>query len=248
MKPLLLSLILSAGAAAQAVTPLAFEVASVKPSKPGTRGTQLSTDPGRLTVRNMALIGLVRFAYHVNDFQVAGAPAWFRTERYDIIAKAEDAASDEKIKLMLQTLLAERFKLALHRETREGTTYALVVAKGGPKMKAATEDEHAGLEQSSGGSLTARRVTMSAWANDLQRLTGRPVADETGLTGMYDFSLTWSPDAFQPMNEKQAAAPVDATGPTIYTALQEQLGLKLESRKGAIETLVIDHAEKATGN
>jgi uncharacterized protein (TIGR03435 family) len=250
MKRLALFLSVAAAVLSVAQTPAlpTFDVASIRPTKPGTQNANLSTAPGRLTVHNMAVMGLIRFAYNVDGFQISGAPGWFRTERYDILAKADSPVGDDKIKLMLQALLAERFKLALHRETKEGTTYALVVSKSGSKIKEAKSDDGSNLQQDSGGSLSAKAVTMSMWAHDLERLTGRLVADETGLKGFYDFTFTWSPMQNQPMNEKEASTPVDATGPTIFTALQEQLGLKLESRKGQIESLVIDHAEKATEN
>jgi uncharacterized protein (TIGR03435 family) len=140
---------------------------------------------------------------------------------------------------MLRTLLAERFKMTLHRETKEGTTYALVLAKGGSKMKEDGDAANASFQQINGGSVRAHAVPMSMWARNLTRLTRRPVVDETGLNGRYDFTMTWTPDASQPMSEKDAATPVDATGATLFTALQEPT---------RIEAGIAQRADRDAGN
>lgn len=242
---------LSRAQAPQIVATPVFEVASIKPVPPGTRGVQVNSQPGKLNMHNVNLRICLRWAYGIQDYQIAGGPDWLTTDRYDIVAKAEQHVEDDQLRLMLQTLLAERFQLAFHREKREGTTYALVVAKGGPKLHTAKSSDE--TEMGGGrGHISARNVPMHRLANDLSRVTGRPVSDQTGLPGNFDFTLDWTPDEGQLLG-KDGGLPSDApipesSGPSIFTALQEQLGLKLEARKGPIETLVIDHVEKASMN
>jgi uncharacterized protein (TIGR03435 family) len=149
---------------------------------------------------------------------------------------------------MMQSLLADRFKLTVHQETKEMPIYALVVAKNSPKLQPskAEETEFGG----SRGQFLCQKVPMSMLAGQLRRLLGRPVHDETGLTGEYDFKLEWTPDE-PPANAGTAearTAPPDRTGPSIFTALQEQLGLRLESRKGVVVVLVVDRVERPSEN
>jgi uncharacterized protein (TIGR03435 family) len=221
---------------AQDGAPLAFDVASVKPNQSADSGTHLGHVGGTLTVTNATLKYCILRAYEVADAQVVG-PAWLDTERYDIIAKAAADATHDQHRLRLQTLLAERFKLALHRETREGSVYALVAGKGGPKIK---KDANAGAGEgdmaSSRGHLTATGATMNhlaAFLSGPRAALGRVVINQTGLDGGYSFELDWSTEG------------TGSDRPSLPTAIQEQLGLKLEARKAPVEMLVIDHVEKA---
>ncbi len=239
-----------------------FVVASVKPTPAARSGYQHDTwhrnlPGGRLSIENASLRMLIMWAYRGGslDFvgQISGGDWLTSDDRYDIEAKADD--NDPRFKAaaaggpgaqqvlqdsMLQTLLADRFKLAVHRETKETSGYALVVAKGGPKLTKPTED------RSGDGSLTVhgRRVQgqkapLSMLAGQLAKTLGRPVVDETGLEGGFDFTLEWTPED----------TPTDlAQEPSIFTAIQEQLGLRLAARKEQTEVIVIDHVEKPDAN
>ena len=216
MKTFLLLLVASV---AWAQTP-AFEVASVKPNVSVTENSGENTAAGRFTATNDTLKQLLQLAFDVKGFQITGGPGWLDAARYDIVA----------------TTLADRFALKFHRETRELTVYSLAVAKNGPKL---TTHQGAGYSSSSSaaGSMSATKATMAMLASRLERQLGRTVADRTGLTGEYDYKLTWAPD--------QAA---DSAGPSIFTALEEQLGLRLDSAKGPVEIIVIESAEKPSAN
>jgi uncharacterized protein (TIGR03435 family) len=173
--------------------------------------------------------------WRVRDFQIIGGPAWVNSEGFDIEAKGDHSASDAQLGQMVQSLLADRFKLALHRETRQLPVYALVVAKNGPKIRESTA-ARPGMAGGP-GQLDAQKISLQVFTQTLGRQLDHPVLDQTGLTGRYDFKLNWSPDES------------DATGgPSIFTAVQEQLGLKLETQTGPVEVLVIDHAEKPSDN
>jgi uncharacterized protein (TIGR03435 family) len=219
----------------------AFEVASIKSNRSQSGSSGENTSRGRLTVTNDSLKELIQLAFDVKDFQIEG-PAWLGTEKYDIVATTgnDRDLNDAELRPLLQSLLAGRFAFRFHRETRQSTVYALKVAKSGPKMKA-----HAGeggsSSNTSGGvgqrSMTVTNVSMPMLAKRLERQVGRTVVDETGLSGGYDFKLEWSPE--------QTA---ESSLPSIFTALQEQLGLRLDSAKGPVEIIVIDGVEKASEN
>jgi uncharacterized protein (TIGR03435 family) len=226
-----------------------FEVASVKPSQSDER-PRLGVSPGgRLNVTNATLKYLIQFAYTVQDYQISGGPPWMRSARYDIAAKFDPLSSrspDPRINrahdaLMMQTLLADRFQLKLRLETKVLPRYTLVRARNRPKLRDNGKPAQLTDVRISGGTgrIAAQKATMPLFAEVLSQALGRLVLNETELNGNYDFSLEWSPDA-QP--------DFDATGPSIFTALQEQLGLKLESNKGPVEMLVIDHAERPDAN
>jgi uncharacterized protein (TIGR03435 family) len=223
-------------ALAQTAEPPAFEVAAVKPNHSGRTDQHSDSDNGRITCVNMTLKRYISKAYAVREDQISG-PDWLGTERFDLVAKAPGKVHEDALNQMLRTLLAERFKLTLHRENKEGRVYALTVAKGGFKLKpvASTGDS---TTSTSRGSMTVQQATMERVANGLSRHVGFPVVDLTGLDGVFDFKLTWDPAADESTDDARDS------GPSIYTALQQQLGLKLESRKMPVEILVIDHAEK----
>ncbi|HEV1284485.1 MAG TPA: TIGR03435 family protein [Bryobacteraceae bacterium] len=210
-----------------------FEVASLKPNDSGPGHSDVDVDGNLLRMKNVTLKACIVWAFRTTDAQVSG-PSWLESERFDIVAKAESGSPQPA---MLQAVLADRFKLAVHRETREQTLCELVVAKNGPKLKKVDPGEDDTTSRR--GHLTATRVSMPALARFLAgpniRL-GRPVVDKTGLDGVFDFTLDWTLDSDA---EKSPDHP-----PSIFVALQEQLGLKLEARKGPVEVLIVDHVEK----
>jgi uncharacterized protein (TIGR03435 family) len=209
--------------------PAAFEVASVRLNKSGTGSSRFNSGKGSVHSTNVSLRDLIRFAYGVKDYQLTG-PDWLATQRFDIVAKAEAPVPDDQLMAMLQTLLAERFKLAIHRETKERTVYELVVGKNGPRL----HEVEAGGQHSSGGRgfLSAQRMSMSQLADSLSRTVSLPVLNMTGIEGVFDIELKWAPEED------------NANGPSIFTAVQEQLGLKLEQRKGPMEFIIVDRAER----
>jgi uncharacterized protein (TIGR03435 family) len=224
--------------------PLAFEVASIRPHKGDVLmvGTQHSGPKIRYVA--LSLASLIGDAYHRERYQISGAQGWMDSDRYDILANApgETAPSREDERLMLQSLLADRFQLKLHTETRDSSVYALVAAKNGPKLKVSTAGEYSQSVSGRRSALeTFAKATMQQLANHLSSYVGRPVLDKTGLPAAYDFTLNWTPDSGGQPNP-------DLNGVDLFTALQEQLGLKLESQKAPIEMLVIDRAEKPSEN
>jgi uncharacterized protein (TIGR03435 family) len=239
-----------------------FEAASIKPAAPmgmGMMRVGISMLPGgRVSMSGVTLRLLIEQAYGVKDYQIVGGPSWLGSERYDITAKPEESATQDQVKIMIQALLKDRFKLQFHRETKELPTYALVVAKGGPKMH--VSEVVAGSDGQKGqrvnmmgrGNITAEGASMSVLANLLGQRLGKPVFDKTELTANYDLKLDWSPEEGPqgmmkgPAGDGPSAS--DNTGASIFTALQEQLGLKLESTKGPVEIMVIERAEKASEN
>jgi uncharacterized protein (TIGR03435 family) len=233
----------------QAQSP-AFEVASVKLNPTGLG--RIRRDPGRLDITGMTLRGLVRWAYDVQDIQISGGPAWFASDCWDIAATAGREVTDDERKKMLQSLLTERFRMTIRRESKELPVYALVVAKNGSKLKLNTEGKPERIMLNVSGTgfhhMVGESVPLVSLAKVLFRETGRIVIDRTGIEGKFDYSLEWVPDAAN-MPLINGAKPEGSTeGPSIFTAVQEQLGLKLESAKGPVEILVIDRAEKAVEN
>jgi uncharacterized protein (TIGR03435 family) len=226
-----------------------------------------------MRVAGMPLKMLIGFAYNVRDFQILGGPSWINTDRFDINAKADshdeiDSATDpakltdeqrmtalERERERLRNLLEDRFQLKTRRETKEQQVYALVLAKGGPKIQESKEGMGA-MTRMGRGMLTAQGVTPAMLASTLSQPLGRPVIDKTGLTGKYDIELKWTPDPGQgpagltgPLPPGvQLPPPPDPNGPSIFTALTEQLGLRLESEKAPAEVLVIDRVEKPSEN
>jgi uncharacterized protein (TIGR03435 family) len=221
-----------------------FEVASVKPGRPGdARGSTFQFTPGGgLKVTNGSLKGIIEMAYDVRDFQISGGPGWLSSRPWDISARSASDEDTFETRRRLQALLAQRFQLRVHRETRELTAFALTVAKSGSKLvEGESANTPAGI-RSGCGQMTGARASMVNLALYLSRQLERPVLDHTGLSGRYDFHLEWTPDS------GPCAAPADGDGPSIFTALQEKLGLKLESTKSPVEVIVIDYAERADDN
>jgi uncharacterized protein (TIGR03435 family) len=227
----------------EAQTPT-FEVASIKPNRSGGGVSAIRGSKGRLIMENVHLRKVTLWAYDIPDdreYALAG-PHWLSTERFDFQATFPVETSPEQVRQMTQKLLAERFQLTLHRESRERSIYALVVGKNGPKIH---QVEDGPARASSGpGRFAAIKITMPKFADMLARFTGQTVVDATGLKGAFDFTLEWSPDDTRKMPQPDDSAAEGASGPSLFSALQEQLGLKLESRKGEVEILVVDHMEK----
>jgi uncharacterized protein (TIGR03435 family) len=219
---------------------LEFEVASIKPHPPSDGPVRVSTsgEHGQIRYINVTLRMCIRKAYGMRIYPLAGPADPLANDRYDIIAKASGDATEEQTVRMLQTLLEDRFKLAVHRETKQLPVYALVVGKKGPKFHDVKDDGSAAyIGGGEGHQIMAHHITMKLLAGALQRSIGDPVLDETGLTGLYDLNLDFTSD------ENMAAE-----GPRIFDAVQDQLGLKLEARKGPVEVIVIDRFEKPSGN
>ena len=224
--PLIIAFVAAPFIYAQA--PPAFDVASVKLVDPKD-GTVSKTSYGEFMG---SLRYLVRAAYGLDDYRVAGGPKWMDDDKFSVVYKPVSPQAN----LMLRSLLADRFRLASHTETKELPIYALTVAKGGPKMEKA--DKPGGT--SAGGGMIGGTMDMSRLATYLSSVLGRGVIERTGLTGTYRVSLRWTPDDHPPS--------ADSNTPSLVTAIQEQLGLKLESTKGPVDILVIDHAEKPSPN
>jgi uncharacterized protein (TIGR03435 family) len=245
----------------QSKAPLAFEVASIKPNATGDNRVMMQAAPGgRMNMTGVTMKLLMRNAFRVQDFQIIGGPAWMEADRWDIQTKAEENASPAQVNEMLQTLLADRFQLKFHKETRELSVYELVIAKGGAKLQETKPDGApmagprgevlgrgamvVGRSQLAGSGMTITQLS-SMLANTL----GRTVIDKTGLTGNYDVRLSWTPEPGQGGLVGGGGAPPppvdpDAAAPSIFTAIQEQLGLKIDSGKGPVEVYVIERAEK----
>ena len=229
----------------------AFAVASIKPSDPESRGkkVEIPVNNPRFSVSGMTLKDLIQFAYGKHDDLILGAPGWASVDRYDILAMPEGPRIPTEVerKEMLKTLLADRFRLEFHNEPKQMTVYVLTAAKGGVKMKA-HEPQDDGAKMSlffRGPSLPARDVSMDKLAGSLQGVVlDRPVLNETNLKGDWDFDLRWTPAENEFNGEGARMRAANPDGPSISTALDEQLGLKLETRKASMDAIVIDHVEK----
>jgi uncharacterized protein (TIGR03435 family) len=219
-----------------------FEAASIKPH-PGV--IIISSDPAvtgnRVTATASQLADIIYTAFNVRRDQVVGLPGWAASEHYDLEAAAGHAITVEQMRAMLRTLLAERFHLQVHRETREIPIYSLVLTKNGPKLKESAADETAHFSVRGNGASMLMVVAKGTMAQLASRLSGngagRPVIDKTGLTGIYSFRMEW-------VNDTAAVADL----PSLPVALQEQLGLKLEPAKGPAEFIVVDHVERPSAN
>lgn len=236
-----------------------FEVASVKPSKPGE--TQVTVNwQGGVTMINVPLRVIVQFAYGINTpSRIAGHPDWTNVERFDIQAKAADGATGvEQLRPMLQTLLVDRFKMVARFEKRESQTYALVKAKAdgplGPNVKPSTaicadrggvpnpDAVPCGARPGGAGRISLVGIPMAQLAPLISVVVQRPVVDRTGLPGLYDIELTFTP------NQPPGSDLTNPDAPSVFTALQEQLGLKLDAERELVEVLVIDRIERPTEN
>jgi uncharacterized protein (TIGR03435 family) len=223
--------------------PTTFEVASVKVNQVGGDSRRASTSPGgKFTATNVTLKLLISRAYGVAEAQIEGGPGWIDSERYDVAAKADTPLemSREEVRPCLQALLVERFRLTVHRQPKQGAVYSLVIAKNGPRLKEHSGPGNAGISVSSDSNIAAImgvKIPMTRLAEYLSSQAGRPVIDKTELKGEYDFRVEFAID------EKPGSP-----RPSIFAALQEQLGLKLNATKGTVEMIVVDRAERASAN
>jgi uncharacterized protein (TIGR03435 family) len=255
-----------------------YEVASIKPDKSGSGHISMTGADDGFSATNFPLQRLVLMGFGVQEDRLLGLPNWVASENFDIEVKMESFVADAFNKLsthdrplvrqqMIQALLVDRFKLAFHRETRDLPVYSLVIAKNGSKLQESKIDDanpggRSGLGQGMGVSqagrggsvtITAQEIPIANLSAELSRQLGRMVLDKTGLTGKYDFVLKWTPDDIPApsgsmLNGQPALAAPDTSGPVLFTAIQEQLGLKLEPGKGPVEVIVIDHIERPSGN
>jgi uncharacterized protein (TIGR03435 family) len=228
-----------------------FEIASIKRSKPGSDDSSDRWTQGRFTAINESLRKYIALAYNLKPDRVIGGPKWVDSDRYDIAAKLEggDGSAvqgrneiDAELRAALQALLEERFQLAIHTETKMVPGHLLLVGKNGSKLKETETAGRGSRVDGSRGRLEAKRVSVERLASVLSRQLGEPVTDQTGLKNLYDFTLEWTPD------DQSAAVPTNPVGPSIFTALAEQLGLRLEAHKTAVEVIIIDHAERPAEN
>lgn len=237
-----------------------FEVATIKPNNSGKPNLQGLTMRGRnFATRNSSVSDLISFAYEVQARQIVNAPSWLNSDRYDIdaVPDQEGSPNPEQIRIMIRKLLADRFKLTFHKEKRELSAYVLTVGKGGPKL-APTEGRgnlpgFAMLPGTGGLTILAQNATLQEFATTfLQTLVlDRPVVNQTGLTGKYDFHFTFTPDESE-FNGHPPSMPAQTdaanTAPNLFDAMQQQLGLKLESQKAPVDVIVIDHVEHPSPN
>jgi uncharacterized protein (TIGR03435 family) len=243
--------------AQQPASTLEFDAVSVKASDPNsTNGTVINVTPGgTLQVVNATLKDLIETAYDVRAFQIEGGPKWADASKYNVDATPGTRRRDvvgpppgwTNVRFKVQALLKERFQLQLHREAKTGSIYSLVIAKGGIKSSglSATQNPRKGINAGQGVML-GEAASMTDFSSKLSRLLGRPVVNNTGLEAKYNFKLEWTPDAVRVTPDGQ---PVESpAGPSLFSALQEQLGLRLEATKGPVDILVIDHVEKPSEN
>jgi uncharacterized protein (TIGR03435 family) len=231
-------------AAAQPQAVPTFEVASVKlaPPRSGTeRLIAMDSDPAMVQYSNISLKILIAMAYGFDSDRILGGPEWLDSQAYDLAAKLPAGVSKRQVPAMLQALLAERFKLAIHRESKEQRVYFLVAGKGGIQLKAAPAADATDVEQVRGdhmplqmlrGRITGHAIPMGALAGVFKRFAGDPVLDRTGLTKKYDVDLKWTPEGD------------GGYDPAFFSAIQEQLGLLLQTGKAPIEVLMVDHADR----
>jgi uncharacterized protein (TIGR03435 family) len=249
-------------------SPIGFGVASIKRDQSGeTRIVQGLQPGGRYVATNIPLRMLIMRAYRLMEFQLTGGPGWVNTERYDIVGLAPGATTSDDITPRLQSLLADRFKLTTHMEKREMPVLWLVLANKdgrlGPKLHRSTADcplvappgvppAAACLMRSTPASLMTGGSRMIAFVNAFSQITQKTVADRTGLTGLFEADLRWTPDAPQVTGvapgAPETAPAYDPSGPSFTTAIREQLGLRLENRRDSVEVLVIDRIEHPTEN
>jgi uncharacterized protein (TIGR03435 family) len=234
----------------QVATAPPFEAASVRRNDSPDPRSDFRANPNGITISNYRLQFLIPYAYDIAVYQIAGAPAWLSSNKYDIVARAPSGTSDQQLRLMMRQLLEERFKLRYHRERKELSAYALVLSKDGPKLQVEKREQREGDGRVGAGRGTAvgHMVSSSAFAQTLSLFVDRPVFDETAIDGLFNFELRWVPDE----TERQVGPPLagaavpseQPAGPSLFAALEEQLGLRLVSQRKSVEMFVIEHIEE----
>ncbi len=258
-------------AVAQPDSPNEFEVASVKLSPPDTRITMTRILPGgRVLLSGVTLRDMLMSAWGVQSFQILGGPSWMDATKFDVSAKAESRPRPEELRLMYQALLRDRFQLAVHREARQLPIYSLVLSRkdgslgpglvkrdeGGcqpgaaakPAAKTDVKSPGCGGMRTSAHQIIAESTPITSLAPALARILGTTVTDLSGLAGYFDINLQWTQDETQPPPTGDGVPEASLDAPSLFTALKEQLGLKLEKGRGPVETIVVDHVEKPSDN
>jgi len=230
----------------------AFEVATIKPSPGGVDGPRYSLRGRTFVAAAASLHDLIKFAYGVHASQIVGAPGWVVSDRYAVegVPRGQGMPNDRQFKAMLQKLLADRFQLAFHREQRELPAFVIVLGSGTPKLTPTKAPDSLPVTGVGPGVFYGVNATTTDFATALQGAAmDRPVVDQTGLTGRWDFKLEWTPDLSQFDGRALPVGPPNANRPpALFTAIQEQLGLKLESKRASVDVLVIDRVEKPSDN
>jgi uncharacterized protein (TIGR03435 family) len=223
--------------------PTKFDVISIKPVNSTRNGSPTNIEHGSLMASNISIRRLIELAFNVRDYQIMSAPGWIDGKRYDIVAKADSARdmTENEMRPLIQNLLKDRFRFRYLRDTRDLSGYSLVVANGGPKLKASDGDSASRTNITSYNSgkvsVEASKMSLANLALALDRLLKEPVMDNSGLSGDYDFKL-----------EYDSGLDVEPTAASLFTALQEQLGVRLQARKVPVEMIVIENVEGPSGN
>jgi uncharacterized protein (TIGR03435 family) len=233
-----------------------FEVATIKPARPDEQGRAFRLNGREFSTVNTSVSDLINFAYGLHAKQITGGPPWMETDKYDLLAKPDidGRPNDKQLKSMVAKLLTDRFKLTFHRDKKELSVYAITVAKGGSKLTKSDDNSNGvpSLFFRGLGNLPARNATMADLAGVLQTaVLDRPVVDQTGLgTARFDFQLMWTPDEFQfaGLGVKPPPPSDKDTAPDLFTAFQQELGLKLESTRAPVDVVVVDHVERPSEN
>ncbi len=237
-----LTLILPSSAILRGQASTEFEVATIRPTNPSATGATFNVSGRRISIHNQTVVRLLMYAYDVNETRIEGAPAWCGSEHFDIDGALEtgSAESRKQVQKVVQALLAERFALKLHHEQRPMQAFVLRVASGGAKLTPSTDAQAKPDQQGGMGEMRATAMTIEGLTAGLKYAVGRPVVDETGLKGRYDFVLRWTPDG--------RATDDPAAPPPLPTALKEQLGLKLDSERRPVDVVVVDSVQPPSAN
>ncbi len=248
----LVGVIAASAVFAQVQAPAEFEVASIKPNRANDRIVTISVGPGgRFAARGYTLQLLIQRAYGVMGWNISGVPRWIDADRYDISATAKVAGNltEAQLRPMLQSLLAERFKLRLHKGSKAMAGYALVAGKGGPKVKAAVDgEEHSDSFRMGAAGLSGQGITMEDLARYVAGKLGLVAVDRTGLKGVYDLNVEWRAETDQSAVGLPAVDSREVLQAAVFAALEDQLGLKLTPQKITVQMLVIDNVERASEN
>ncbi|MBL8215341.1 MAG: TIGR03435 family protein [Bryobacterales bacterium] len=238
-----------------------FEVATIKPNANNDHRVMMRMAPGgRVNMTGVTVRQLISQAFNVRDFQISGGPSWMGSDAWDIQAKAEDGAGDrvprETMQAMLRTLLVDRFALKVREESQEASGYVLLTGKSGPKLKVSeSAGGPQGMIRMGRGMINTQGATMAMLVQQLSQQLGKPVVDKTGIDGRYDIELRWTPEPGQglgglggPPPPPDALPPADPNGLTIFTAVQEQLGLRLDSQKTTVPVIIVEALSRPSEN
>jgi len=233
--------------------PLAFEVATIKPNNSGNPGKGFTVRGREILTINTSLADLLTFAYNIHLRQIVNGPTWMENDKYDIVGRpqAEGQPNDRQIRAMIKNLVLERFKLTVHTDKRDLPAYVLAVASGGPKMTQNTANPNGlpGLGFGAPGRMRVVNATMGDFASVMQgTVLDRPVVDRTGLQGRFDFMLNWTPDEGQFRGIPIPPTTDPNAPPGLFTAIQEQIGIKMDRMNAPVEVIVIDRVEKPSDN